>query len=42
MVDAPQTGALCDAVGQQVLADANALAAKFGVRLEVLVVAEAT
>jgi hypothetical protein len=34
--------ALDDAVGQQVLADANALAEKFGVRLEVLVVAEAT
>jgi len=30
---------LADGVGQQVLADANALAAKFGVRLEVLVIA---
>jgi uncharacterized protein (TIGR02118 family) len=34
--------ALDVAVGQQVLADANALAAKFGVRLEVLVIAPAT
>ena len=32
--------ALDDALGRQVLADANALAAKFGVRLDVLVVAE--
>ena len=32
--------ALDDPTGQQVLADANALAAKFGVRLEVLVVAD--
>ena len=34
--------ALADALGQRLLADANALAAKFGVRLEVLVVAQAT
>ena len=34
--------ALDDPVGQQVLADANALAAKFGVSLAVLVVAPAT
>lgn len=32
--------ALDDPSGQQILADANALAAKFGVRLDVLVVAE--
>ena len=32
--------AMEDEVGRQVIADANALAAKFGVRLDVLVVAE--
>ena len=32
--------ALDDPLGRQILADANALAAKFGVRLDVLVVAE--
>lgn len=32
--------ALDDPSGQQILADANTLAAKFGVRLDVLVVAE--
>jgi len=32
--------ALDDPIGRQILADANALAAKFGVRLDVLVVAE--
>ena len=32
--------ALDDPIGQQILADANALADKFGVRLDVLVVAE--
>ena len=34
--------ALDAAAGQQILAEANALATKFGVRLEVLVVAEAS
>ena len=34
--------ALDGEIGQQVLADARALAAKFGVRLDVVVVAEAT
>ena len=34
--------ALDDDVGRRVLVDANALAAKFGVRLEVLVIAPAT
>jgi hypothetical protein len=32
--------ALNGELGEQILADANALAAKFGVRLDVLVVAE--